>query len=448
VPELELDPQKIYNMPTPIFIESIDGKYLVISRDTANWILLHNNQQLKMFSLLNEGASIANLFTSFSNSKEDVNNDILQVLTELEAKQFENTKILFPQENGMYIYLTNKCNQKCHHCYMYAGNAETDELSTKEIQQILYEFSVAGGNAVTFTGGEAALRQDFIDIVRTAKKLGLSVCILSNGVLWPPELINDVKDFIDEVQISIDGFDSKTYKEIRGVDSFNTALQTVDNLLNAKIRVIIAITPLLKTLLPNKENYSSFAQQLSKKYYNYNLLIKFNTELIKGRNISPTKEENDLYRNVINAIKSECTPFSEEEGFTLNHINSTVSNNCGYGGLCIAANGDVFFCNIISSCAKQANTRTNSFSDIFALSQKARMFSDVSNLYPCKECDLKYLCGGGCRIKHFPELVALSFNDSMLSKVSFTRSTLCNREDKEKIYRLMIASNRLFYRNI
>lgn len=447
MPELELNPRKVYTMPTWIFKESIDDKHLIISRDTANWILLHNDRQLQIFSQLNEGKDVSSLFTAFP--KEDVNN-IIQVLIELEAKQFENIEIQFPQEHGMYIYLTNKCNQICKHCYMFAGDNEFEELSTEEIQRILNEFSESGGKVVTFTGGEVTLRYDFTIIVRTAKELGLSVCVLSNGVLWTQKLIDDVKDYIDEVQISIDGFDAETYKEVRGVDTFDIALKTVDKLLKADVRVIVAVTPLFETLLPNKEKFSLFAQQLTKKYEKENFLIKFNTELMKGRNISPTKTENDQYRDIISAIELECASLSEEKGFALDHINNTAFNNCGYGGLCIAANGDVFFCNIIASCAKQANIRTDSFSSILKLSEKARIFSDINNLYPCSECDLKYFCGGGCRIKHFPELVKLSFNeinDSITHK-SFIRINSCKREDKEKIYRLMIASNNLFYRQV
>lgn len=444
MPEVELDPQKTYKMPTPIFIESLDGKHLVIARETANWLLLHNDQQLRVFSLLEEGKSIATLLDSFP--AEEIN-DILEVLLELEAKRFESTDIQYTEENGMYIYLTNSCNQRCHHCYMHAGDAEVNELTTEEIQCILYEFSKSGGELVTFTGGEPTLRNDFKEIVHAAKKAGLNVCVLSNGLLWTQELVDNVKDHIDEVQISVDGFDAESYKTVRGVNTFSNALEAVDKLLKANVRVIVAITPLLDDLLENKSKYSLFAKSLTKKYEKQRFLVKFNTMLMEGRGISLTGEENDQYRDIIKAIKSEYDPLSAEKDFALAHINNTVFNNCGYGGLCVAANGNVYFCSIIRKCAKQANIRSHSFASLIEQSNKARAFSNVNNLYPCNKCDLKYLCGGGCRIKHFPELLTLSFDDFKTLR-SFTRSGICKKEDKEKIYRLMIAANKLFYREI
>lgn len=36
MPQLELDPQKVYHMPKSICIEKIDNQYLIISPDTAN----------------------------------------------------------------------------------------------------------------------------------------------------------------------------------------------------------------------------------------------------------------------------------------------------------------------------------------------------------------------------------------------------------------------------
>lgn len=52
MPELELDPQKVYKMPTPLFVEMVDNCFLVIARDTANWLLLNNQQQLEIFNFL------------------------------------------------------------------------------------------------------------------------------------------------------------------------------------------------------------------------------------------------------------------------------------------------------------------------------------------------------------------------------------------------------------
>lgn len=442
MPTLQLDPSKRYHMPAPISIVSIDGQFLAIARETGNWLLLRNERQLEIFQFLSAGHRVSAVFTSFP---QDAGKDIIQVLTELEAKHYEDTAVQFPQGHGIYIYLTNRCNQRCHHCYMYAGEELTNELSTGEIQTLLTEFSEHGGEVVTLTGGEPTLRPDFTELVCFAKKVGLKVCVLSNGLLWTEKLIQAVKKYVDEVQISVDGFDAESYQQVRMVDTFDVALSAVDRLVCAGIRTIVAISPLLNTLIDHEQQYIAFAKSLITKYEGKPFFVKFNTDLMEGRNISPTETENELYRACAKRIKDSCIPFSEEKGFASDHFDNTIFNNCGYGGLTITSNGDVYFCSITAKCAKQANIRVEPFESILEKSQRARQLSDISNLRPCSECPLKYLCGGGCRVKHFQKLVEVEISSSKELPI-FVRNTPCTQNQKDKFYRLMVKSNSFFYR--
>lgn len=440
---LTLQPQKRYKMPHSIHFERVDGKILVVSSESANWLLLHSENQLDIFNSLLQGKSIEEVFLNFQDNIADV----YAVLTELEAKQFENTVIQMPQEHGLYIYLTNKCNLYCKHCYMSAGEKLQNELTTNEVFSILDSFAKSGGKVVTFTGGEPLLRSDFLQIVQRAKENCLTTCVLSNGTLWTSELIDGCKAVLDETQISIDGFDATTYKMVRCADAFEKAMKSVDDLLSANIRVLVSITPLPDTLYKHKEEYICFAQQLLHKYKNHNFLVKFSTELLEGRNIHMTDEDNARYRDTMNEIVQKCSPLSREEGFALDHRNSTALYNCGYGGLCVASNGDVHFCNLVSACAKQGNIRTHSFSQLLEYSRRIREASNVNNLIPCRECPLKYICGGGCRVQYFHTLV-----DTVIEHTQgiphFTREVICTQEQKKRLYQLMISSNQFFYRQV
>ena len=103
----------------------------------------------------------------------------------------------------------------------------------------------------------------------------------------------------------------------------------------------------------------------------------------------------------------------------------------------------MFFCNLVSQCAKQANVRKNTFEEINILSKRARALSDVNNLIPCNKCSLKYLCGGGCRVKYFKRLV--SQNIGMNDNSNITRIVSCTKEYKKNILRLMVKANQYFY---
>lgn len=441
MPTLTIDPQKKFVFSDIIDFEYIDNKYIVISRDTANWLLLDNICQVDIFKFLMTH-TVEQCFNNFGKNNQK---DFVKVLTEISAKHFDDLQINYPQTNGMYLYLTNSCNQNCNHCYMNAGKKPDNELSTKEIASLLYNFNKMGGKVVTFTGGEATLRDDFFEIIKVAKEYGFTVCLLTNGLLCNTAFAKEIKKYVDEVQISLDGYDAESYQAVRNSNCFPIVLESIDNLVTEKIRTTIAITPLLNTLISNEERYCLFAKHLINKYKDEKFFVKFNTELLDGRNISPSEEENDLYRNAIKRIKAQISPESSSQGFALDHRCNTVFNNCGYGGVTIASNGDVYFCNLISKCKKQGNIREHDFPSIMLRSEQARIQSDINNLIPCNSCSLKYLCGGGCRIKNFSDLVNISFSNRK-NILKINRSSPCTKEHKEGILRSMIAANKYMYR--
>ncbi len=443
MPRVALNANKIYSLPEKIFIKTVFKKILVISPETANWLVLNNETQKKIYEHLSNGFNIAEVIKKFPWNRED----ILAVLKEIEAKNFESLEVNYPAKKGMYIYLTNRCNERCRHCYMYAGEKIENELSTDEVKNLLRSFAENQGQLVTFTGGEATTREDLSEILQCAKNEKLTTCLLTNGILLNRNFVERLKNYVDEIQISLDGYDSQSYFAVRQVDAFDQVLSAIDNAVKANIRTTVAVTPLQETLIGHTDDYIKFINDLREKYADKIFFVKLNTELLDGRDVKPTNSSNDIYRNEIRKILSEISPFSSEEGFAIDHRNNTGFNNCGYGGLTISANGDVYGCNLINLCALQGNIRDDKFDDILQRMNKIIAFSNIDNLYPCCECELKLLCGGGCRIKNFSRLVNLNWKDLTPEKTCIRERTIeCTTKDKEKIYRMMILSNRLFYR--
>lgn len=85
------------------------------------------------------------------------------------------------------------------------------------------------------------------------------------------------------------------------------------------------------------------------------------------------------------------------------------------------------------------NIRNVDLDTIMKLSSKARHLSKVQNLFPCKECELRYLCGGGCRIEYFDW-----FKECKGIKEEKNPSQLrreCSPSTKYHYYDLMIKAN-------
>lgn len=117
------------------------------------------------------------------------------------------------------------------------------------------------------------------------------------------------------------------------------------------------------------------------------------------------------------------------------HKNGGLEDNCDYGNLAISADGNVVLCPIVQQMKPVGNVRSDDFVSILSLAKKARELADVNNLEPCKKCELKYICGGDCRVKYFD-----GFNESNLELMKNARRE-CNQENKNHFYEMMIRLN-------
>lgn len=425
--EAEIDTNKIYNFPKELVIKSYRGVYLVIYTEGILWLVLNDDEELKAFKLLQEGYSIEKVMEMADDES------VINVITQIEAKDFEHPKVAENKDRNMYIYLTNRCNQHCRHCYMFAGDVDFKELSSEQWISILDDFKKSGGHGVTFTGGEVTVYRGFDKIVKYAHEIGITVTVLSNGILWDKQKIQELGSYIDEIQISIDGFDKDSYFKVRLYDGFEKALQCVKDFYNFGTRVSIAVTPLYDNLIEFTENFEPLARNLLEEYPQ--LFIKFNLELIPGREVNVTAEDNKNYKRILRELVERLYPEYYTETFALNYENHIIRKNCGFGGISIAADGQVFWCNRIHELVSRVNILDTNFMDLFKESDMIAQDTSVDNTTECKNCDIRYICGGGCRLKYY------GIKEAGIHKGEW--HYIC--DSKDVIYDKMINSNEFFY---
>lgn len=433
--ELELDISKKYLIPHNLTYVKLPEGILVIAVDNANWLYLHNQEQEKIFKLLID-LSIEEVLEKMDGLCLN-SDDLMSVLTELEAKQFESKKCKEAGIRSLNMYITNKCNLHCQHCYMSAGTQIENELQTNEILTFLEAFQKGGGCNLVLTGGEITERNDLKIIVTKANELKLITTLLTNGIGWSNKLIEEISSMVAEVQVSIDGYDEISNSRIRGPGNFSRALETVSQFNRQGVRVTVAITPEFPV---NKEKYIIFGKFLLDTFDNENFNVKFSYELIPGRDYLSTHIDNQVYRNDVEDVVESIYPSNKLEKFALNHKNRFLFSNCGYGAPTISSDGSIYFCNRISELKCYGNIRDMSFEEFTLITERISTLSDVDNLMPCNECDLRYICGGGCRVEYTPSLLQTTLD----TKASFVRQK-CTEMDKINLYRKMILSNDFFY---
>ena len=133
------------------------------------------------------------------------------------------------------LILSDLCNQDCSFCAyrmsgytsneLFVGDSEAAKyghnnpkrwIPTLRALSLLDEMKEAGVLSVQFTGGgEPTVHPDHEKIFDRALSLGLRCSLVSNGVKWSDNLVNDILPAFDWVRVSIDAGNIDSYASIR-----------------------------------------------------------------------------------------------------------------------------------------------------------------------------------------------------------------------------------------
>jgi len=122
------------------------------------------------------------------------------------------------------------------------------------------------------------------------------------------------------------------------------------------------------------------------------------------------------------------------------HTPNLASRNCGFGGLSIGADGKAYFCNRISEVESYGNVRETAVPELMKIGRELHFETGVENINPCKDCFLRYICCGGCRIDD------CNFKGKLRGHEGELKQVKCSEEDILRMERKMIDSFKYSYR--
>ena len=123
------------------------------------------------------------------------------------------------------VELTYRCNHRCLFCSCpWESNAtiKGNELSAEEWTKLFLEVKKRGVEQITFTGGEAILRNDFFEILDEAFSLGFSLGLISNGKNINDEFLCQLRKYSVLLSISVPGIE--TFEKTTGVNNIEYIL--------------------------------------------------------------------------------------------------------------------------------------------------------------------------------------------------------------------------------
>ena len=125
--------------------------------------------------------------------------------------------------NTAYIYLTDRCNLRCSHCWITPAYNRADrninsEIDIKYLKKAIIDAKSIGLSSVKLTGGEPFLRKDILDLIDFLSLNDITVDIETNGTLLNEEIVKKLNDnSVNQVSVSLDGASEKSHESIRKV---------------------------------------------------------------------------------------------------------------------------------------------------------------------------------------------------------------------------------------
>jgi len=303
--------------------------------------------------------------------------------------------------------LTRRCNLRCPHCYLEAGKAAADELSTDECLSIVPELAALGTEMVILTGGEPLLRRDIHDIAAAASSAGLWVVMGTNGVLVTDAVAaRMVECGVRGVAISLDSIDAARHDGFRGGRGAFAASVRALEICRAHGLEVLVQTSVMEENEAEIEPLLDLAAGLGAWSFNLFFLVRTG----RGESLhelSPARMEATLRRLVAlqqryrpMLVRAKCAPHFKRIAWEDGEA-GLDSGGCMAGvDYCrITPDGEVTPCPYMTASA--GNVRVEGFTAVWERSPLLLSLRDAGRLGGrCGACEFRDLCGG-CRCRAY-----------------------------------------------
>jgi len=402
-----------------------DGIYLLIDPNLPNWMSV-NGIGTEILKLCNGQNTFADIQKKVAEKFPDVDTGTvekeaadflnaagtLQFISENPIEKTEylgRSKVIAPDKlDELWIYNTLACNLRCKHCLVSAGAKLKDELTTSEIIKLVDDAVDLGIKRIYITGGEPFIKDDIFEIIEyITREKELELIVLSNATLFNDKKIAQLDKLKGPkliLQVSLEGPTAEIHDKLRGEGSFD---KTIDGI---KRLVDIGIIPIVSTAVSkyNEDDIKTTSEFLSTLGIKDHHILWMHQ---KGRGASNV---DDLYvpTEKVTQIMREQRRVYEENDVIVDNDESLkarvrykrgrkndLCNNC-YEKVCVNSDGHVYPCGSLNGdkAFDSGSIRDKSLKDIWLNSDVMSCGRDnsVQDKAECRECYLKFICGGGC----------------------------------------------------
>ena len=311
-------------------------------------------------------------------------------------------------------HITDECDQRCKHCYIFSEDncKKLDSMTWEQMQKTFdncLDFCRTYDRLPYFyiTGGDPILHPDFWRLLELLKSHDIPFTILGNPFHLNDEVCQKLKGYgCEKYQLSLDGM-RKTHDWFRKPGSFDITLEKIKCIRMAGIRAVIMTTvsgtnideipDIIDTVVEHKADVFAFARycptseekDVGIEPMRYRQLLadcdrKFKEYEAAGCETYFNKKDHlwTLYEYETGEFK---IPQNAEEGMIYGGC------NCGNCHLTILPTGDIYACRRVQN-SKAGNVFTDRIADVWL--GRMEQYRDYKKFEKCAKCELLARCRG------------------------------------------------------
>lgn len=300
---------------------------------------------------------------------------------------------------SVYFHVTSHCNMHCPGCYSYEdGRNDRNDLSLSDLKNILDNLVRAGLTHLIISGGEPFVRNDldaFLAYARSIQQICYIECI-SNGTM-PLARYRRALEYLDQLTFSLDSA-CREKAIIRPDWAFDLVVKKISALKSTKKPVSIVFTLHHKNI-DDCDELLAFAHRLDTPCR----FSIFTIDSFYGRTSPLTLTESD-YRSFHSFITSKQSDIAIDDGSLGNEISCVESCGAGKSTVSVSSSGAVYPCHMFVGMPsfQIGNALCEEIVEIVN-NPKRNPFCkmSVADIRTCSDCQVRFVCGGGCRFRAY-----------------------------------------------
>lgn len=364
-----------------------------IQFDALGVHMVGNPNSHVLFGLDEEGYDL--ILRLFNGCELDINSlgvSQLELLNALKESGLINDDLETEHNRTAYLHITSHCNMNCVGCYsrFTRDDHSPDVMQTDDILRIVDKLCEAKVSSIVISGGEPFLRTDIIDILRYIKNKNeiKHVSCISNGKI-NVRRYQQTSTYIDCLSFSLDGY-SKEASFLRK-ESFDNVIEAINLLKGTYGSLEIIFTIHRKNYMYTRE-MAELAQILGVEH-SFSLFTTAHSDETAELEISEDILESFIQYAIQNNMHITDTPLDRSLG-------CSVCCGAGRSLISISADGEIMPCHMFyDKKFSLGNALHDDISQIFR--SRTMPFFSVDKKTKCKNCEVKYLCGGGCLFRSY-----------------------------------------------